>query len=380
MSKQKYYAVRIGRVPGVYKTLEEYQEQVNGFSCAKSKVFKDEKSAEAYVKNCEYYAVRTGKRPGIYTTLKEVNKQIKGYSGYEMKKFSSFNDAQVYINAIDVKNKNQQNGSSKQKKERYYAVRIGRIPGIYTDLEEVIKQVKGYSNSEFKKFSDVNDAYSYIFTPVKIKDKKYIKNKTKKEKYYAVRKGLKPGIYKTLKTFNKHMKHFSGAEGRVFNTLKEAQEYMKGENFIINPFELLVPEAAVAYVDGSFSDSIKACSYGCIIFHMSSKIVMSERFYDKEMVSITNVAGELAGALASMQWCIENDIKELHLYYDFSGIKEYYDGNCKTRSSFTRKYKELCESYITTNGLNVIFHKVKSHSGDIYNNEVDRIAKKALVI
>ena len=294
-----------------------------------------------------------------------------------MKKFSSFNDAETYINAANVKNKNQQKNNGKQKKTRYYAVRKGKVPGIYEDLNAAMEQIKGFSNSELKRFSTLEKAQQYLNVKVKTK----INNEAKKKiKYYAVRKGHKPGIYESLKTFNKQMKNFSGAEGRVFKTLKEAQEYIRKIDHTTNPFKTLMPEAAVAYVDGSFNDKIQACSYGCIIFHMSSKIVMSERFYDKEMISITNIAGELAGALASMQWCIENDIKELHLYYDFSGIKEYCDGDCKTRSSFARKYKELYESYITTNGLNVIFHKVKSHSGDVYNNEADRIARKALAI
>ena len=312
MSKEKYYAVRVGRVPGIYRTYEEFAQQVNGFPCAFAKSFKTEEAAEKFM------------------------------------------------------------GSN-----RFYAVRVGRIPGVYTNLEEATKQIRGYSNADFKRFSSLEKAQEYINNVSTIKTKNKGK---KKEKYYAVRVGLKPGIYVSLKTFNKQMKNFSGAEGRVFKTLEEAQEYIKGTNHTTNPFNTLSSEAAAAQVDGSFSDEIQACSYGCIIFHMSSKIVMSERFYDKEMVSITNVAGELAGALASMQWCIENDIKELHLYYDFSGIEEYCNGNYKARNPFACKYKELYETYTSDNGLKVTFHKIKSHSGDTYNNEVDRIARKALAV
>jgi len=37
--------------------------------------------------------------------------------------------------------------------EKFYAVKIGKKPGIYTSWEECQKQVKGYSGSQFKSFT-----------------------------------------------------------------------------------------------------------------------------------------------------------------------------------------------------------------------------------
>ena len=34
MAKQKFYAVRVGKVPGVYQTWSQAKEQVEGFSGA----------------------------------------------------------------------------------------------------------------------------------------------------------------------------------------------------------------------------------------------------------------------------------------------------------------------------------------------------------
>lgn len=45
---------------------------------------------------------------------------------------------------------------------KYYAVRKGFVPGIYTDWEECKKQVNGFAGAEFKKFSSKEDAIDYI--------------------------------------------------------------------------------------------------------------------------------------------------------------------------------------------------------------------------
>lgn len=45
MVKQKYYAVKIGKSPGIYSTWKQTEEQVKGFSGAKYKSFETEKEA-----------------------------------------------------------------------------------------------------------------------------------------------------------------------------------------------------------------------------------------------------------------------------------------------------------------------------------------------
>lgn len=45
----KYYAVRVGRQPGIYETWSECREQVEKYSGAKHKSFEDRAAAEAYI-------------------------------------------------------------------------------------------------------------------------------------------------------------------------------------------------------------------------------------------------------------------------------------------------------------------------------------------
>lgn len=46
--------------------------------------------------------------------------------------------------------------------KKYYAVRVGRVPGIYETWEECKEQVMGYSGAEFKSFQAYNDAVLFI--------------------------------------------------------------------------------------------------------------------------------------------------------------------------------------------------------------------------
>ena len=46
-------------------------------------------------------------------------------------------------------------------------------------------------------------------------------------KYYAVRKGINPGIYKDWNTCKAMVTGFSGAQYKSFTTLQEAETYIK---------------------------------------------------------------------------------------------------------------------------------------------------------
>src|SRR3989338_7836366 len=45
---------------------------------------------------------------------------------------------------------------------KYYAVRIGRVPGIYHTWNECQAQIKGFSNACFKSFNQLSEAQTFI--------------------------------------------------------------------------------------------------------------------------------------------------------------------------------------------------------------------------
>ncbi|WP_277222257.1 ribonuclease H family protein [Peptoniphilus vaginalis] len=51
----------------------------------------------------KYYAVRIGRNPGIYHTWDECKRETMGFKGASFKKFSTREDAEVFINEIEEK-------------------------------------------------------------------------------------------------------------------------------------------------------------------------------------------------------------------------------------------------------------------------------------
>ena len=43
-----------------------------------------------------------------------------------------------------------------------------------------------------------------------------------------------------------------------------------------------------------------------------------------------NVAGEIEGAKLAMQFCIDNHIEEIDIYYDYEGVEKWCTGVWKT--------------------------------------------------
>lgn len=196
------------------------------------------------------------------------------------------------------------------------------------------------------------------------------------KKVYAVKKGLKTGIFSTWEECKKQVHGFPGAQYKSFPTMQEAEAYLENsENLISQPEQ--DEDACIAYVDGSFDAAKSAYSYGCILLYQGSRMEMSKAFFGTEDVSMRNVAGELEGAMAAMQYCEQNNIRNLHLYYDYQGIESWATGEWKRNKPGTIHYKEF---YDKLENVKVCFHKVKGHSGVELNEAVDRLAKAALGI
>lgn len=53
MSKKYYYAVAVGRKPGIYNTWDEAKDQVSGFSYGRHQKFKTKEEAERFLKEAK---------------------------------------------------------------------------------------------------------------------------------------------------------------------------------------------------------------------------------------------------------------------------------------------------------------------------------------
>lgn len=196
-----------------------------------------------------------------------------------------------------------------------------------------------------------------------------------RKKYYAVRKGRSPGIYRTWEECRKNTNGFSGAEYKGFQTKEEAIEYM-GKGSYANTMRINPKHDAVAYVDGSYNERTQEYSYGVVLFHCGVEQHFSEKMYNPKIAGMRNVAGEIEGAKKAMEFCFIHGIKRLTLFYDYEGIEKWCSGEWKARKPGTMEYRQYF-SKIKEN-VDVHFVKVRAHSGIKYNELADLLAKRAL--
>lgn len=194
-------------------------------------------------------------------------------------------------------------------------------------------------------------------------------------KFYAVKKGRKPGIYLTWPDAQKQVAGFSGAQFKSFATEQEASEY-------INPpakptVDWSAEDTIEAYVDGSFDRLGGRYAYGVVIVKNGEVVEMfNHADNDERYVESFQIAGEVFGALAAIRWAIEKGYTAINIRYDYMGIEQWATGMWKTNKPVSQDYvaqfKEI-EPKIT-----VHFQKEKAHTGVTYNEMADQLAKQAL--
>ncbi|MBQ2642563.1 MAG: ribonuclease H family protein [Eubacterium sp.] len=218
------------------------------------------------------------------------------------------------------------------------------------------------------------------------------------KKYYAVKVGLTTGIFKTWEECEASVKGYPGALYKSFKSEAEAIAYMgwTGKQLTFDnmadvdqedstpisneeapkeniPFSNSVK--AVAYVDGSFNSETNVYGYGVVMFHDNRELHFFDSDDDKEMAEMRNVAGEICGSMAAMQYAVDNGISYLTIVYDYMGIAKWCTGEWKTNKSGTKNYKKFYDQ--AKKKVNISFEKVKGHSGDEFNDLADSLAKKA---
>lgn len=200
---------------------------------------------------------------------------------------------------------------------------------------------------------------------------------TVKKKIYAVKTGRTTGIFLTWGECRKQVIGYPGAAFKGFPTREEAESYLSGGTGDDKEKETVDKDTMTAYVDGSYDPSQPGrFSCGVVYLYRGQEETYSLCVIDGELARMRNVAGEVRGAMEAMKYCVEHGIPGLQLYYDYAGIEKWCTGEWKCNLRGTKMLKEYYDSIRST--LKVSFHKVKSHTGVKYNEEADRLAKKAL--
>ena len=202
----------------------------------------------------------------------------------------------------------------------------------------------------------------------------------KSKKYYAVKIGFVPGVYLTWGECQQNINGFSGAVYKSFDTQEEAEQFLRGDvgsgKETDSVKRIYTDSEAVAYVDGSYNPDTNEYAYGAIVFYDGGEEHFAEKFNDSDMAKMRNVAGEIEGAKRVMHFCLERNIKTIDIFHDYEGIAAWCTGAWQAKQEGTKDYKKYYNSI--KDKVSVRFVKVKAHSGDTYNELADNLAKTAL--
>jgi ribonuclease H-related protein len=197
----------------------------------------------------------------------------------------------------------------------------------------------------------------------------------KSKKIYVVRKGREIGIFDTWGECQQQVKGYSGAEYKSFTDPIEADKYLKGTNSIISATKLQDDEM-VAYVDGSYNSDTGEYGAGVVILYQSKKRNISRKGTDPILSKMNNIAGELLAAQAAMRYALQRKVATLIIYHDLEGTQKWFTGEWQATKKGTQDYQDFCNT--VSKSLTVRFVKVVAHSGNEYNDEADKLARKAI--
>lgn len=214
------------------------------------------------------------------------------------------------------------------------------------------------------------------------------------EKYYAVRAGKRTGIFRTWEECKSSVDGYSGAVYKSFRTMEEALSYMESgqerddmerEGGSREGLPAAGKETAPKgqdrvkiYVDGSYHNATGEFSYGMVVLKGEEEEKYACKFQDEDLAAMRNVAGEIKGAQAAMQYALDRGIPAITIYHDYEGIARWPLGQWKANREGTIAYREFYMG--ASKKVDIRFEKVTGHSGDKYNDMADELAKEALGI
>lgn len=208
------------------------------------------------------------------------------------------------------------------------------------------------------------------------------------KKFYAVKKGITPGIFMSWEECQASVSGFPGAQFKGFATREEAQGYLDGTVYCpeededrkqgtkLPPYET-VPGRLLVYVDGSYDDSIPKYAFGCVFLLEGGEIRLALGNGDNpQSLQHRNVTGEMLGAMYAVRTAMMNGYETVELCYDYEGIEKWVTGAWRSRTELTQKYARSMREW--GKDIRIIFTKVEAHANEAYNELADRTAKRGL--
>lgn len=239
--------------------------------------------------------------------------------------------------------------------KKVYAVKRGKTTGVFTTWEDCRNSVEGYPKAEYRGFSSIEEAQAYLgITEQSGKAIAGLRTDTARPGTDLERVGRDTAISGT------DLERAGGDTARPGSDLGS-------------------PRAGwlLAYVDGSYEDSIKKYAFGCVFFTPDGHIYTQYGNGDNEQsLQHRNVTGEMLGAMYAVKTAMMNGFSGIEIRYDYQGIEKWVTGEWRSKTELTQKYTHAMRDW--GRSIEIRFQKVAAHANVRYNELADSLAKRGL--
>lgn len=244
-------------------------------------------------------------------------------------------------------------------KKKYYAVRVGKTPGIYFTWADCSAQVTGFKGAKYKSFQNIEEALEFMGETNLDNKKPVIKKEstTTKKKVSTTAKVLKEG--------------YNVKPIRNSANVKTYKSY-------IDPMEIVKDYDFIAFVDGSYDRGNQVFGSGVIVLNPNDNSY--ETYYNAgyDKWDQWNIVGELESVKVAINKAKDKGCKNIAIYHDLKNIALWASGEWQAKNEYTQEYVRYMEEM--SQELNICFVKVKAHSNEsVYNDLADEAAKGAII-
>lgn len=233
---------------------------------------------------------------------------------------------------------------------KYYAVKVGKKPGIYKTWDECKEQVNKFPGAIYKSFKTLEEAEK--FSGVKTS---FNENKNNKLNNSAKKADIKKeGDLKPIRS-SANVKYF--------------EKYIEPET-IKDDFDF------IAFVDGSYDRVSKTFGSGVAVLDLKNDTIEEFKVAGNDKWDQWNIVGEIEASKFAIKLGYEKELNKICIYHDLKNIALWASGSWQAKNEYTQDYVRYVEKY--SENMEITFIKVKGHSCNKYNDIADRLAREAI--
>ena len=179
----------------------------------------------------------------------------------------------------------------------------------------------------------------------------------------------------------KYVKGVKGAKYKSFTDINQAKQFLSQENRLLKKGIDNYPEECLhVYVDGSYNVNTERYSYGVVAVRNDIvEYIESNAALDNSKSKIRQIAGELEAAIKGVEYALSKGEKKVVLFHDYEGVSHHATGYWDRKEESSIQYFQQMNQ-LMSEGIEIIFVKVDSHTGDLYNELVDEKCKESIDI